>query len=264
MSFKQARDAENTRKRAAADAKTKMDSARAELEKNYMAALSVPMEAYEQEQEALLTAGATAMQAGIEGGQRGAGAVAGRVLQGTQAGAAAQRTAMAQDLYNLDAATAEEQSRLRDIGVSLDMEEASGAQATAANAEFARANAMMQGIQSTGSAVQQGFQAVPLYKENKAASQQALQGIDAQMKSDMLAKSDSPLMKQAQISPTGFEFNTDQFDNKQMRQFNREVRQFDKQLMTTPQFYQNYNEALEGFGGYFSSQFGTTIADPNK
>jgi len=246
-----------------------MDSARAELEKNYMAALSVPMEAYEQEQEALLTAGATAMQAGIEGGQRGAGAVAGRVLQGTQAGAAAQRTAMAQDLYNLDAATAEEQSRLRDIGVSLDMEEASGAQNVAANAEVARANAMMQGIQSTGSAVQQGFQAVPLYKANKAAQGQALQqmykgqqGEALGITSDKVFDSNSDLLKQ---SWTGSGFDTSSLNQQQLKQFNKDLMSItDKGLLNTPQYYQNYNEALNNFGGFYNFGFGTTIADPNK
>ena len=66
-----------------------MNAAREKLKVNYMESLSIPMEAYEREREALLVQGATAMQAATEGDQRGAGAVAGRVLQAQQEGQAA-------------------------------------------------------------------------------------------------------------------------------------------------------------------------------
>ena len=57
---------------------------------------------------------------------------------------------MAEDLFNLEAATAEEASRLRDIGVNLDLAEAEGAQMAAADAARARAQAIQSGIEGVG------------------------------------------------------------------------------------------------------------------
>ena len=178
-SFSQASASKNERRKAEAAAKNKMNAAREKLKVNYMESLSIPMEAYEREREALLVQGATAMQAATEGDQRGAGAVAGRVLQAQQEGQAEQRTAMAKDIFNLEAATAEESSRLRDVGVGLDLEEAEGAQMSAAAAEARRNAAISQGVQGITSAVQQTISAAPLYGKS-----QALKGISAIQKSN--------------------------------------------------------------------------------
>ena len=128
-SFGQANKQKNAMRQADAEAERKMRAAREKLEVNYLDTLSIPMEAYEREREALLVSGATAMQAATEGEERGVTATAGRVLQAQQAGQAASRTAMAQDIFNLDAAVAQEDSRLRDVGVGLDLQEAEGATA---------------------------------------------------------------------------------------------------------------------------------------
>lgn len=178
-SFAQAVEAKNDREDAELEAEKKMKAARASLEKNYMESLSIPIEAYEREREALLVQGATAMQAAAEGDQRGAGAVASRVLQFQQEGQAAQRTAMAQDLFNLEAATAEEESRLRDARASIDIAEAEGAQLASQAAEARRNAAISQGVQGITSAVQQGISAAPLYKKS-----QALKDISAIQKSN--------------------------------------------------------------------------------
>jgi len=178
-SFSQASASKNERRKAEAAAKNKMNAAREKLKVNYMESLSIPMEAYEREREALLVQGATAMQAATEGDQRGAGAVAGRVLQAQQEGQAEQRTAMAKDIFNLEAATAEESSRLRDVGVGLDLQEAEGAQMSAAAAEARRNAAISQGVQGITSAVQQTISAAPLYGKS-----QALKGISAIQKSN--------------------------------------------------------------------------------
>jgi hypothetical protein len=53
------------------------------LEVNYLEGLSIAKEPYELEREALLQAGASALQAGVEGETRGAAAVAGQVLDGS-------------------------------------------------------------------------------------------------------------------------------------------------------------------------------------
>ena len=60
-----------------------------------------------------------------------------------------------------------EQSRLRDLGVQLDLGEAEGAQAAAANAEAASDNAMAQGIQGAIGFGTQALNTMPLYfKDN--------------------------------------------------------------------------------------------------
>jgi len=178
-SFAQASQAKSDREEAELEADKKMKAARARLEKNYMQSLSIPTEAYEREREALLVQGATAMQAAVEGDQRGAGAVASRVLQYQQEGQAAQRTAMAKDIFNLEAATAEEESRLRDARASIDIAEAEGAQLASQAAEARRNAAISQGIQQTASAASQSIAASDLYKTSQENKQ-----IDTLIKSD--------------------------------------------------------------------------------
>lgn len=172
ISFAQAGKQKDAQRKAERDANRKMNDARKKLEVNYMDSLSIPLEAYEREMEALNVQAATLTQAAVEGDQRGAGAVAGRIAQAGQEAVSQQRTAMAKDLYNLEAATAEEDARLRDIGVSLDLGEVEGAQLAAADASRARADAINQGITGIGNTLQSGMDAVPLYQ--KSAGQKAL------------------------------------------------------------------------------------------
>lgn len=171
-SFIQAGKQKDAMRKAEREANKKMKDARKKLEVNYMESLSVPLEAYEREMEALNVQAATLTQAAVEGDQRGAGAVAGRIAQAGQEAVSQQRTAMAKDLYNLEAATAEEDARLRDIGVSLDLGEVEGAQLAAADASRARADAINQGIQGIGNTLQSGMDAIPLYQ--KSGGQKAL------------------------------------------------------------------------------------------
>ena len=172
-SFIQAGKQKKTQRRADREAKKKMASARKSLEKNYMESLSVPLEAYEREMEAINVGTAQATQSAVEGNQRGVGATAGQVQQVASEAQAQQRTKMAEDLFNLEAATAEESSRLRDIGVNLDLAEVEGAQMAAADAARARAQAIQSGIEGVGSVVQQGLSMVPLYKQQGATARQA-------------------------------------------------------------------------------------------
>ena len=72
---------------------------------------------------------------------------------------------MAGDLFNLEAATAEEESRLRDVLAQIDLGEASGAQIAAAEAADQRQQDIQAGIGSATSAVQQGLAAAPLYSK---------------------------------------------------------------------------------------------------
>ena len=77
MSFAQANKQKKLQKKAEADAMKAMQDARKKLDVNYYDELAVQKEPYELEREALLSAGAQAIQAGVES-ERGAAATAGR------------------------------------------------------------------------------------------------------------------------------------------------------------------------------------------
>ena len=171
-SFIQAGKQKKAQRRAEREAERKMKQAREKLEMNYMESLSIPLEAYEREMEAIQVQTAQATQAAVEGSQRGVAATAGQVQQVTSEAQANQRTAMAEDLFNLEAATAEESSRLRDIGVNLDLAEVEGAQMAAADASRARAQAIQQGIQGVGQTAQSALSLVPLYQKQGAGARQ--------------------------------------------------------------------------------------------
>lgn len=172
-SFIQAGKQKKAQRKAEREASKKMASARRSLEKNYMESLSIPLEAYEREMEAINVGTAQATQAAVEGSQRGVAATAGQVQQVASEAQAEQRTKMAEDLFNLEAATAEEASRLRDIGVNLDLAEAEGAQMAAADAARARAQAIQSGIEGVGQTVSSAMSLVPLYQKQGAGARQA-------------------------------------------------------------------------------------------
>jgi hypothetical protein len=177
MSFAQASKQKQAMEDAQEKASERMAEARKKLDVNYLDALSLPMEAYEQERLAMLNASAQAVQAGAEGESRGAGAVAGRVLDANQKGQAVSRAQMAKDMYNLEASQLEEDSRLRDLDVQLDLQEVEGAQMAAARADENRAMATQQGIQGIGSMVGQAIQFAPLYQKDLGAQRAAIGSI---------------------------------------------------------------------------------------
>ena len=169
MSFNQARQAKDARIKAERTATEKLSQAMKRLDVNYMEALNVPMEAFEQQREQIGQISANVLEAAKEGDQRGVAATAGQVLAGSQAMTNDQRAEMEKTIFNLDAATAEESSRLRDVKTQINLEEAAGAQAAAAEAGAMRSASMQQGFQQVGSAVQQGIGAVDLYSGGGAA-----------------------------------------------------------------------------------------------
>ena len=116
------------------DAQNALKKARKKLNVNFYENLSINKEAYELEREALLSAGAQATAAGAES-ERGAAAVAGRVLAAQNQAQAQQRVAMSKEQKELEALIAKEDSRLRDVQVQLDLEEVAGAQVAAGRAE---------------------------------------------------------------------------------------------------------------------------------
>jgi len=169
LSFAQAGAERRKMEAAQKKAAEAMIEAREKLEVNVYDELDINKEAYELEREALLTQGATALQAATEGSARGAAAAAGRVQMAQQAGQAKIRTAMDQEVKQLEKLSAQEESRLRDIGVQLDLGEVEGAQLAARDAEARRNAAMQQGMQGVVSTIGSAAQMMPLYAKSQGA-----------------------------------------------------------------------------------------------
>ena len=162
-SFSQANKQKKRMQAAEREAKNAMAEAKKRLGVNVMEALSVKKEPYEQQVMALLTQGQAGLQAGVEGDTRGAAATAGRVQMAQNLGQERVRTAMGQELQDIERAKVAEEARLLDMGMGLSLEEASGAQTAAANAEALRAQAVQQGFEGLIQAGTTVAQAAPLY-----------------------------------------------------------------------------------------------------
>jgi hypothetical protein len=171
MSFAQAGKQRRAQREAERDAAQAMGEARKKLDVNYYEQLGIQKEPYELAREASLVQGAEALQAGVEGEQRGAGAVAGRIQMAQNQQQGDIRSAMGQELMGLEKATAEEESRLRDMGVKLDLAEVTGAQLAARDAQQAAAAYTTQGMGAIQSLGQQAIQAAPLYDKSSGARQ---------------------------------------------------------------------------------------------
>jgi hypothetical protein len=161
-SFIQAGDQATKQRQAEADADKAMQAARQKLEINYYNKLSIQKEPYELEREALLAQGAQAIQAGVES-ERGVAATAGRVQMAMNEGQEGVRSAMGQELSNLEKLSTQEDSRLRDVKTQLDLEEVAGAQLAAANAQELGAKSLSQGMQGLTSMGKQGVDMIPLF-----------------------------------------------------------------------------------------------------
>jgi len=170
MSFVQAGKQKQAQRNAERDAAEAMQEARKKLEVNVYDKLSIQKEPYELEREALLSQGAQAIQAGVES-ERGAAATAGRIQMAQQEGQAGIRTAMGQELLGLEKLSAQEEGRLRDIGMQLDLEEVAGAQLAAANAAELGAQATQQGFEGLTSMAGQLASMAPLYEKSAGARQ---------------------------------------------------------------------------------------------
>jgi hypothetical protein len=162
MSFAQAGKQKQAQRNAERDADQAMQEARKKLEINFYDSLAIQKEPYELEREALLSQGAQAIQAGVES-ERGAAATAGRIQMAQQEGQAGVRSAFGQELTALERLSAQEESRLRDIGTQLDLGEVEGAQLAAANAQELRARSMEQGMQGVTSLGKQAVSYIPLF-----------------------------------------------------------------------------------------------------
>lgn len=167
MSFVQAGEQKNKQRAAEAAAAQAMADARKKLNINFTDEMAVKKEPYELQREAMLSAGAQAIQAGVES-ERGAAATAGKVMMAQNEAQAGIRTEMGKDMTDIQNKQIQEQSRLRDLNAQLDLGQAEGAQLAAANAQEAAAANTAQGIQGIVSTAQQGLNMMPLYFKNSA------------------------------------------------------------------------------------------------
>lgn len=161
-SFVQAANQKKNAAQAQRDAENAMIEARRKLEPNYYAKLAVQKEPYYLQMEAAKAEAAQAIEAAREQ-PRGVAATAGRVQLALNEMGGEVRSAMGKEMSDLDKLKAQEDSRLRDIGVQLDLEEVAGQQQMAADAQAAAAAATSQGWQGVTSMGQQALQMVPLF-----------------------------------------------------------------------------------------------------
>ena len=214
MSFADARKQKKVQAQAEKEADIAMASARQSLEKNYMDSLAIQKEPYELERDAALVAGAQATEA-LRESDRGMGRVG--AIYGQQQQAQRQiASAMGQEMFNLDYLSAQEDTRLRDIGTQLDLGEVTGAQLAAANAEERRAQQLQAGVAGIGGAAMTGLDSLALYKKDKdpkaptlkqverIKSQQALGNFEGQglFRQDPTVMTDEEFQKM--INPFGF------------------------------------------------------------
>ena len=187
MSFAQAGKQRKLQEEAEREAEKAFQEAKNKLDVNYLEGLSIAKEPYELEREALLQAGASALQAGVEGETRGAAAVAGQALMAQQAGAAGQRAAMSREMQQLQQLAAQEESRLQGARTELDLAEARGQQQIAADAAAARQAALSAGIQGLGSMAMMGIESGALYGKSGAAGTQLPDRaiVDSQLKASL-------------------------------------------------------------------------------
>ena len=249
MSFAQASKQKKAQQRAERDAEKAMSEARGKLDVNFAEQMSIKKEAYDLEREALNVQGAQATEAGKES-ERGSAATAGRVYAAQQAGQGQVRSAMADEMTNIEQAIVDEDSRLRDLDVALDLEEVAGNQQKAADAQRAAQAAKAQGIQSTISAVQQGVSMAPLFGQNISAQKAAVGGME--FSPEQFDKFGNVQGNKVLGAPGSEGFTNVDFDaiggmsNRQFRQFKRDLSpQQSQMLFQNQQYVQNYQNPFD-------------------
>lgn len=146
------------------------------LEINEMERLAIAKEPYELQRQALLSQGTQLVEAGRES-ERGAAATAGRVFAGQASAQRQARVDMAGRMEQIKSLVAGEASRLRDLGMGINLEQAAGAQEAAAQAEERRAQAIQQGIQGLGDIALSTAQMQPLYAAQGKQARQIRRGV---------------------------------------------------------------------------------------
>lgn len=257
MSFAQARKQRRLQRDAEDKAAQMMSEARKKLEVNYYDQLAIQKEPYELEREALISAGAQAIAAGTES-ERGAAATAGRVQMAQQQGQRDIAAAMGQEMLGLEKLSAQEESRLRDVGVQLDLAEVEGAQVAAAQAAEARNIAAQQGVQGIVNMGQQVAAMAPLYARNKPAEIAAMGGAgmtNEQFKAfgNVPEYTGSPFGPAGEGDFTNLDFEViGQMNKQQYNQFLRKLSPQQRQMLfMNPSFQQQYSETSQFMNPFF-------------
>ena len=165
----QAVSAGQAARNASSRATKAFDEAMNKLSANQFAGIGLPREAMERQIEANLSAGAEATQAGRES-ERGAAAIAGQVYRGQTE---AQRNIagdLGQQLMGLETATAQEEARLAGARANLNLAEAEGAQAAAAQFGAQKDAAITGAFSALQSAGQLYMEGSELYKSRDRKS----------------------------------------------------------------------------------------------
>ena len=250
-SFIQAGKSKRKQQEYEAEADKAMAEARRQLQVNYAKQMSIKKEPYAQERLAMLSQGQQVVNAASES-DRGAASAAGQVLMGQQAGQADITNRQVTDLQNIENAILEEESRLRDINVDLDMQEVEGQMAAAADMRAQAAQQTQQGIQGIANTAQAGLSMIPLYSQNTAAQKQALSGVN--LSSDQFQQignvgGDAGSKIMGAAGTDGFT-NLDlgavgDLTNRQFRQFKRELTPQQRQMLfQNPQYTANYQNVF--------------------
>jgi hypothetical protein len=168
LSFAQAGKQRKAAEKARDAAQKAVEEAKAQMGVNYLDALSLPMEAYEAQREAVGQQAADILAEATQGEQRGVGAAAGRIMAARTEAERQLNAEIAQQQFALEQAKRAEDARLAGARASLSLAEAEGAQLAAKEAEAARARAITQGVQGIGDLAKLGMQAAPLYGKTAA------------------------------------------------------------------------------------------------
>ena len=170
MSFVQAGQQKKAQRNAEAAAAAAMAAARKKLEVNFAENRSIQKEPYELARDAMASSAAQAIRQGVES-DRGAEVTAGKVQMAMNQGQGDIITAMGQELTDIEKDIINEQSRLRDLNVQLDLGEVEGQQKMARDAQEAATAATMEGFQGLASTAQQGLDMVPLFQKTASVKQ---------------------------------------------------------------------------------------------
>tara|TARA_Y100000004_G_scaffold172806_1_gene209994 strand:- start:20635 stop:21321 length:687 start_codon:yes stop_codon:yes gene_type:complete len=162
-SFAQASKQKRAQQRAEKEAKKAIMKARKRLDVNVYEGLTVDMTPYELEKDAMLSQGKDLLQAGVEGEQRGAGTIAGKVLAAQMKGQQDINKRLSKELKDRQTTILDEEKNILEQQSKLDLAEAQGAQTAARDAEEARAQSIQQGMSGVTSLVGQAASALPLY-----------------------------------------------------------------------------------------------------
>lgn len=173
MSFAQAGKQNKLQKEAQKDAEKALLEAKKQLEVNYFKQLGIQKEPYELQREAMLTQGAEGVQALQEAGSRAVAGGIGRIQMAQNEAQAGIRTAMGQEMSNIDKLVAQEDAALAQQRANINLAESEGAQKAAALAGQRAAQSLTQGMDSLTNLAGAVYKAQALYKKTKEPKQQS-------------------------------------------------------------------------------------------